>query len=89
MKEQAEKIDKALFGVRVAYNITAWHITQGTTGVTKPDKKDENIRWPNFSGCMKKEWLDWLRSTNQSIEDVPSGALSSSVYGIFVDMKKA
>ena len=88
-KEQAEKIDKALFGIRAAYNITAWHITQGTPGVTKPDKKDENIRWPNFSGCMKKEWLDWLRSTNPSIEDVPSGALSSSVYGIFGDMIKA
>lgn len=89
-KEQAEQVDKILHGVRVAYNVTAYEITQGNPMVTKPDKNDETVLWPNFSGCMKKEWLAYLRDNYEAVKCVPSVSLSSSTYGIFgVDMKKS
>ena len=88
--EQKKKIDEILHGVRVAYNVTAYEITQGNPMVTKPDKKDETVLWPNFSGCMKKEWLAYLRDNYEAVKCVPSTSLSSSAYGIFsVDMKKS
>lgn len=88
--EQRQKIDAILNGVRVAYNVTAYEITQGNPLVTKPDKKDEAVLWPNFGGCMKKEWLSYLRDNYEAVKCVPSTALSSSAYGIFgVDMKKS
>ena len=89
-KEQREKIDKILHGLRVAYNVTAYEIAHGNPQITKPDKKDENVRWPDFAKCMKKEWLDYLRENYEAVREVPSTSLSSSVYGIYgKDMKKA
>ena len=88
--EQREKIDSILNGLRVAYNVTVYEITQGNPLVTKVDKKDENVRWPDFSLCAKKEWLDCLRESHEQVKCVPSTALSSSAYGIFsVDMKQS
>lgn len=89
-KSQAEKIDKILHGLRVAYNTTAYEMTKGNEKITKPDKKDLSIKWPDFGKCMKKEWLDWLRENREAVSIVPSTSLASSCYGIFgKDMKKA
>jgi len=89
-KEQQEKIDKILDGIRVAYNVTAYEISHGNEGLTKPDKKDPSVRWPDFAQCMKKDWLDYLRKYHEPVTNVPATSLSSSVYGIFgKDMKKA
>lgn len=89
-KEQREKIDQILDGMRVAYNVTAYEISHNNEQVTKKSKKDENILFPNFSACMKKEWLDYLRDNHEIIKEVPSTSLSSSCYGVFgKDMKKA
>lgn len=87
--EQKEKIDSILNGIRVAYNVTAYSISHSDENVTRADKKDENLRWPNFSACMKKEWLNHLRETEEAVKVVPSTVLASSVYGIFCDMKKS
>lgn len=86
---QKEKIDKVLHGLRVAYNATAYEITNGNVFLTKADKKDESVIWPNFPACMKKEWLDHLRTEYPIVKEVPATSLSSSVYGIFTDMKKS
>ena len=88
-KEQREKIDTILHGLRVAYNVTAYEIANGNEAVTKQDKKDESVRWPNFVACMKKEWLDYLRANYPVVNDVPATSLASSVYGVFTDMKKS
>ena len=89
-KEQAEKIDKILHGLRVAYNVTAYEITHGNQMVTREDKKDPEVRWPNFSACMKKEWLDYLRENYEQLKDVPATSLNSSCYGVYgKDMKKS
>ena len=88
-KEQKEKIGRILQGLRVAYNVTAYEMTLGNANVTKPDKKDEAVRWPNFSACMKKEWLDYLRVNHPAVQEVPATSLSSSIYGIFTDLKKS
>lgn len=86
--EQAKLIDDILMGLRIAYNITAYEISQGNPLLTKADKKNEDVRWPNFSACMKKEWLDHLRKEHELIRIVPAGALSSSVYGRETWIKK-
>ena len=88
-KEQREKIDTILHGLRVAYNVTAYEIANGNEAVTEQDKKNESVRWPNFVACMKKEWLDYLRANYPVVNDVPADPLSSSVYGIFTDMEKS
>ena len=88
-KEQREKIDTILHGLRVAYNVAAYEIAKGNESLSKPDKKDESVRWPNFSACMKKEWIDYLRINYPVVKDVPATSLASSVYGIFTDMKKS
>lgn len=88
--EQKKKIDEILNGVRVAYNVTAYEITQGNPMVTKPDKKDETVLWPNFSGCMSKKWITHLKNNYEVVKCVPSTSLYSSVYGIFgIDMKRS
>ena len=88
-KEQAEKIDKAIYGVGVAYNVTAKNITECNPDVTKPKKDREGFIEPNFPACSNKKWLDWLVSHYPVIGDVPRGALSSSAYGVFTDLKRA
>ena len=89
-EEQKQKIDKIFDGLRVAYNVTAYEISKGNPMVTKADKKDESVRWPNFALCSKKEWMDYLRDNYPQVECVPATSLASSVYGIFsVDMKKS
>lgn len=89
-EEQKQKIDKILDGIRVAYNVTAYEISKGNTMVTKADKKDESVRWPNFALCLKKEWLDYLRENYEQVNCVPAQAMSSQAYGIFkVDMQKS
>lgn len=88
-KKQAEKIDTILHGLRVAYNVTAYEITNSNASLSKQDKKDESVRWPNFSACMKKEWLDYLRTNYPVVNDVPATSLASSVYGVFADAKKS
>lgn len=87
-KEQKEKIDAILHGIKVAYNMTAYSISHSEEAVTKVSKKDNETKWPDFSACMKKQWLDVLRE-NEAVKEVPSTSLSSSVYGIFTDMKKS
>ena len=88
-KLQKEKIEKIMHGLRVAHNTTAYEMTHENVGITKPDKKDETVKWPNFSACMKKSWLDFLRKQYPAVCEVPATSLSSSVYGIFTDMKKS
>lgn len=88
--EQSKKIEKILHGLRVAYNVTAYEITHGNEGLTRQDKKDPSVKWPDFAQCMKKSWIDYLREYYEPITHVPATSLSSSVYGIFgKDMKKA
>ena len=89
-KEQQEKIDRILKGLHVAYNVTAWEMTHGNEQVSKKSKKDETASFPDFSACMKKEWLDYLRENHEIVREVPATSLSSSCYGIFgKDLKKA
>ena len=88
-KEQAEKIDRAIYGIGVAYNMTAKSMMECNPEITKPNKKKENFIEPNFSACCNKKWLDWLSSHYPAVRDVPRGALSSSAYGIFTDLKRA
>ena len=89
-KQQAEKIDKILHGVRVAYNVTAYEMTHGNERVTKPDPKEgESVRWPDFKICAKKPWLDYLREQYPPVLEIPSPSLSSNVYSIFKDMQKS
>jgi len=87
--EQKEQIEKILIGLRLAYNTTAYEISISNPQVTKEGKKDATIRWPDFSACMKKEWLDFLRVQYPIIKEVPATSLSSSVYGIMKDLKKS
>lgn len=88
-KEQREKIDKILTGIRVAYNVTAYEVAHANEKLSNPSKKDESVRFPKFSECMKKEWLDHLRNEHEIIKEVPATALASSCYGIFKDMQKS
>lgn len=83
--EQREKIDRILYGLRVAYNVTAYEITKGNPMITKQDANNPETRWPDFKVCRKKEWLNWLRE-NYNLSDVPAIALSASHYSIFEDM---
>ena len=88
-KEQAEKIDAILNGLRVAYNVTAYEISNGNPLLTHPGKKDETVLWPDFPKCMKKDWLNCLRENHEVVKCVPATSLSSSVYGVFKDMEKS
>ena len=89
-KEQKEKIDRILQGLRIAYNVTAYEMTQKNPLVTNVDKKDENVIWPAPSEkAWKKEWLDYLRRFYPIVNEIPSYSLSGT-QGIFkLDMKKS
>lgn len=87
-KEQQLKIDRILQGIRIAHNVTCYEMVHENESITKPSKKDESVRFPNFSECMKKSWLDYLRANYDLVNEVPASSLSSSVYGVFSDAKK-
>ena len=83
-------IDGYFTALEKAANITLWELKQHNPMITRPDKKDESVLWPDFGKMAKKEWLDVLREKNELIANTPGGALSSSVGGLFLcDMKKA
>lgn len=89
---QQEAIDKILYGIRVAYNVTMYEMITNlkNTKEAKDKKEDKIIHFPQFSSVVKKEWLDYLRNNYPAVKKVPAGCLSSSVYGIFAcDAKKA
>lgn len=89
-KEQKEKIDRILQGLRIAYNVTAYEMTQKNPLVTNVDKKDENIIYPApREKAWKSEWLNYLRKFYPIIDEIPASALSSN-QGIFkLDMQKS
>ena len=86
-KEQREKIDRILQGIKIAYNVTAYEITKGNEAVTKV-RKEDGSRWPDFKGCKNKKWLNYLRANYPIVNAIPSTSLSTN-YGIFVDMEKS
>lgn len=91
-KTQHEIIDKILYGIRVAYNVTMYEMITNfkNTKEAKDKKEDKIVHFPQFSSMIKKEWLDYLRNNYPAVKEIPAGCLSSSVYGIFVgDAKKA
>ena len=91
-KTQHEIIDKILYGIRVAYNVTMYEMITNfkNTKEAKDKKEDKIVHFPQFSSMIKKEWLDYLRNNYPAVKEVPAGCLSSSVYGIFAcDAKKA
>ena len=88
-KEQQEKIDNILHGVRVIYNTTLYEIVHENEMVTSISKKDPTVRFPNFSACSNKKWRDYIRSGNTATNCVPSPNWSHQVRGLFVDMKKS
>lgn len=91
-KETAEKIDKAIAGVKVFYNCTLWEIFNNRTFAKEAkDKKDpeKTIHFVDYYPIAKKEWKNKLIEEHPIIDSAPAGAITSSVYGIVCDMKKS
>ena len=93
---QKQKVDTILTGLRIAHNVTMYEMVTNMVNTKESIDKAaaENgetkiVHFPDWAAMMKKEWLDHLRQEHPIIREIPSGALSSNVCGIFVDCKKA
>jgi len=85
-KEQAEKIDIILDGMRVAHNVTMYEMNQHNPMVTR--EKDGTF-WPDFKAMGKKSWLDFLRENYPIVKEVPATSLSSNNGMFLCDCEKA
>ena len=71
-KEQKQKIEDILHGVRVFYNCSLYDAKHGLRNV----KEFHGYKVPDFSAMAKKEHLDYMRENNPCIRCVPATALS-------------
>lgn len=89
-KKASEIIDSYFLALEKAANITLWELKQHNPEICKSTKNDSETLWPNFGNMAKASWLNYLRSINHSIANLPGSALSSSVGGLFLcDMQRA
>lgn len=92
-REQAQKIDTILDGLRIAYNVTLYEMANGNPDVTSTsiDKEDptKTVIWPDFRKAAKKEWLDKLREEHPVVKNVPATSLASNNGILLKDGKKS
>jgi len=88
-KTQQKKIDDILYGLRVAYNTTAWEIVHGNESICVPGKKNQSDFYPDFNKMYKADWLEQLRKTHEIVNAVPPNALSGTNGIMLNNLKKS
>lgn len=95
-KEVAEKIDKAILGVKVFYNCTIWDIFNNFACTKEKVKKNkdtvienETVHFLDLKELRSTERKKRLIAEHPIIGEAPDSAISSSVYGITVDIAKS
>lgn len=87
-KTAAKIVDRYFSGLEKAANMTLWELKNHNPQICRED--ESGTLWPNFNAMAKADWLNYLRSQNEIVAQVPGTALSSSVGGLFLtDIKKA
>lgn len=87
-QKQAEKIDKILRALQLAYNITFHEVFSLNPDVCKtPDKN--GLIWPDFKKIAKKEWKETLIQQNSAIKEAPAAALTTKLGLFLTDASKA
>ena len=88
-KTQQKKIEDILYGLRVAYNTTAYEMTQKNSMICNPGKKDPDSMWPDPGKAWKKQWLDELREKHEIVNCIPPSALSGKNGIMLGNLKKS
>lgn len=84
---QAEKIDKILRALHIAYNITFHEVFQQNPMVCSPGKGG-NV-WPDYRKMAKKEWRAYLIAQNPLIEEAPAASLTTNNGLFLLDAQRA
>lgn len=85
-REQKQKIDDILTGIRIAHNVTMYEMKQHNPMIT--NEKDGTY-WADFRKMAQKKWLDVLRENNPIVKEVPAAALSTTGGLFLCDCKRA
>ena len=79
-KQQAEMIDRALYGLRIFYNSTLYGMKEKNECTKEKPAKDRDgvVHFPDFDAACNKEHLDKMRDEYPIIKSIPAYAMSGS-----------
>lgn len=91
-KKQTELLEKALYGLKVAYNAALYDMYMNHANTTETRSTKDNskfVHYADFDSLCDKTYLDELREKYPIVKYVKSGAMSTN-NGIFhTDMKRS